>query len=491
MKQILVIVVLLFLGGNQISAQDFNTYRRERMEAFLSYKSKTIAEWENYKRKVNADFVESLKKPWERRKAEDPEPKPQKVPDVPPVVLPEIDITIPEDAPVVIEEISVPMPEATPEPVVIVPYVPKTTEAEIPFVFYGTPGSVRFDKRRRAQLCGVDENAVARFWEELSGDAYDNVVADCQKIRTDRDLCDWAHYRMTEKVTEELYEIHNERAVFHAWLLSQSGFSVKLGREDGNLHLLLGTSSTLFGKKYWTLDGGRYFLMDDSLVSSMYLVGVAFPNSKPLRVRMMAGNKFERNDTPSRHLASRRYPSVNVSLSCEKNLLDFLQDIPSSAIDGTHDADYIMYANMPFSGKAKEVLYPSLSAQLRGKSEAESANILLNFVQTAFDYKTDDEVWGRERALFPEETLYYPYSDCEDRAILFCRLVRDLMGLEVAFVSYPGHLATAVCFKSDIPGDYFLVDGKKYLVCDPTYINAPIGRTMPGMDNKGAKVYLM
>lgn len=65
------------------------------------------------------------------------------------------------------------------------------------------------------------------------------------------------------------------------------------------------------------------------------------------------------------------------------------------------------------------------------------------------------------------------------------------MALEVASVSYPGHLAAAVHFNEDIPGDYFIVNEKRCLVCDPTYINAPIGWTMPGMNNQTAKVYLM
>ena len=117
--------------------------------------------------------------------------------------------------------------------------------------------------------------------------------------------------------------------------------------------------------------------------------------------------------------------------------------------------------------------------------------MLINFVQTAFVYEYDDKVWGCDRAFFADETLYYPYSDCEDRSILFSRLVRDLLGLEVVLVYYPGHLATAVKFNEPIPGDYLSVDGTRYLVCDPTYIHAPIGLTMPDMDNSQAKVIML
>ena len=112
-------------------------------------------------------------------------------------------------------------------------------------------------------------------------------------------------------------------------------------------------------------------------------------------------------------------------------------------------------------------------------------------MQTAFEYKTDDEVWGCERSFFPEETLYYPYCDCEDRSIFFSRIVRDLLGLDVVLVHYPGHLATAVHFPATSPGDKISVNGAQFTICDPTFKNASAGRTMPGMDNSTAKIVIL
>ena len=51
-----------------------------------------------------------------------------------------------------------------------------------------------------------------------------------------------------------------------------------------------------------------------------------------------------------------------------------------------------------------------------------SVNRLLRFVQTAFEYKTDEDQFNTENYLFPLETLHYPYSDCEDRSAL-CQIV--------------------------------------------------------------------
>lgn len=488
MKRI-VLAVFIVLGGITLSAQNYENYRRQQQEAFQSYKNKSQADYDAYRSKVNAEFADFLKQPWERKQAEDPKPEPEKVPDVPPVVMPEISVDLPEDQLIEVDIIFPKLP-VQPKPIAPVPYRPKPGEKTLTFSYYGTQGSVRFDVAKKVFLNGTDENAVSKFWKGLSGEAYDNIVADCQLIHADRDLCDWAYYRMTEKLAEALYDTRNEQRVFHAWLLSQSGYSVRLGRDNGKLYLLPGTTALLFNKYYWKMDGCYYSLLEDEKLTSMHFVKLKFPDTSPIRTRMLARNSLEVSSAPGRMLRSQNYPTVAANVSCDQNMLDFLKDIPTSALEGTDESDYLMYAQMPLSEKAGHDLLTVLFDQVEGKSEADAANILINFVQTAFVYKTDGEVWGLERAFFPEETLYYPYSDCEDRAILFCSLVKEVLGLDVAFVSYPGHLAAAVHFSEDIPGDFFMVDGKRYLVCDPTYIHASIGRTMPGMDNATAQVYV-
>jgi hypothetical protein len=126
-----------------------------------------------------------------------------------------------------------------------------------------------------------------------------------------------------------------------------------------------------------------------------------------------------------------------------------------------------------------------------GMSETEAVNFLLRFVQTSFSYKTDDRQFGRENYLFPEETIFYPYSDCEDRSVLFAWLVRRLLSLEVIGLNYPGHVATAVQLKNSIDGDYVSHDGKRYTVADPTFINATAGMTMPEFKKTRPEIILI
>ena len=145
-----------------------------------------------------------------------------------------------------------------------------------------------------------------------------------------------------------------------------------------------------------------------------------------------------------------------------------------------------IYFASPISIEAQRVLNNKLNEIKNQYTPIQFIDIILNFVQTAFEYKTDEQQFGYEKYFYPEEVLGYPYSDCEDRSVLYSRLVRDIMGLDVVLIYYPGHLATAVKFTQPVNGDYITYDGDRYTICDPTYINAPVGMTMPDMDNATA-----
>lgn len=162
--------------------------------------------------------------------------------------------------------------------------------------------------------------------------------------------------------------------------------------------------------------------------------------------------------------------------------LSFLNDVPMTV--------FPIYFASPLSLEAQRVLAAKFGALKSKYSQTQIVSILLNFVQTAFAYKTDEEQFGYEKYFYPEEVLGYSYSDCEDRAALFSWLVKTYAGADVIGLQYEGHVATAVCL-TDNPnqkGDAFSFAGKKYFVCDPTYINSTIGMTMPQFKGKTPKV---
>ena len=67
--------------------------------------------------------------------------------------------------------------------------------------------------------------------------------------------------------------------------------------------------------------------------------------------------------------------------------------------------------------------------------------------------------------------------------------MRELLKLDVVLLDYPNHIAAAVCFSDEsVSGDYVRVDNRKYVVCDPTYINALAGEAMPQCKTASAQI---
>ena len=93
-----------------------------------------------------------------------------------------------------------------------------------------------------------------------------------------------------------------------------------------------------------------------------------------------------------------------------------------------------VYADMPVDVAFAENTCQGLGSRIAPLSREDALNFLLHFTQSAFRYQTDGQQFGRERSLFPEETFYYPYSDCEDRAIFFSWLVRRLLKQEIVLL---------------------------------------------------------
>lgn len=123
---------------------------------------------------------------------------------------------------------------------------------------------------------------------------------------------------------------------------------------------------------------------------------------------------------------------------------------------------------------------------VNGKTQLQAVTILLNLAET-FPYGYDDQIWGHDRAFWMDESWNYPYSDCEDHAINFTRMVRDIIGLDAVLIFYPGHLSAAIAFTGEQPsGDYVVYAGKKYTVCDATCQYGPVGYTAGGYDNSQA-----
>lgn len=477
-------VVLLFVGTNSYAQVD------EFRSRFDEFTQQAKTEYDDFRDRANKDYAEFMRRAWEEYQALPEIPKPKDEPPVPPVPCPEDDKDTPvKDTPVPYDDyVPVVTPEPQPKPVNPIREQPQPTDETFSFTFFGTKCKVRLGVKHRFVLSGKLEDALSDGWGRLASNDYNNVIRDCLELRIRHQLCDWAYLLMLQELSDAYFgKGTNESTLLCAYLYCQSGYQMRLGQGHNRLYMLVASKHVIFETPYWEIDGMYYYPFNCD-EQSLKICGATFPNEQPLSLMIYDTPLLSEHMSGERTFKSERYQELTQTMKSDQNLIQFFSTYPTSMLGENECSRWAMYANTPMSESVKNQLYPVLRRFTSGKTLYDAVNGILNFVQTAFEYEYDDKVWGGDRAFFSEESLFYPYCDCEDRSILFSRLVRDLLGLKVVLVYYPGHLATAVEFTELVKGDYISLDGRKFVICDPTYIGAPVGRTMPDMDNRMAKV---
>ena len=427
------------------------------------------------------------------RKKKDPkviiiEEKPADKPAVQPEKKPVVEVieTEPEAEPApVVEADRRPEPAAEPRlPVSSTPTSPlyRGESGRSKVMYGGLAFYLNNSLNRKCSLNGLNENAIADVYEALCNSDYKPLLADCAQIRKDLRLNDWGVFTLVRQVADTYCGTANESIVMQQFLLNEMGYKARMARKatEDKMMLFVATDCSIYAHPYITLNGQNYYnLSGNNEQCQFYMCQKDSPKAKnSVGMQLKEAPLFPGTVVSSTHQA--KGSAARVTVDVPKALMDFYKDYPQ--------CDYSVYFNAPVNAAMENRILSSLAPLVQGRNEADAANILINFVQTAFQYQTDGQQFGYEKPFFVEELFYYPYSDCEDRAMLFSYLVRKLLGLDVVLLDYPEHIATAVRFNGNVSGDYLMVNGRKYIVCDPTYIGASIGMTMPRYKTVSAKV---
>lgn len=488
MRTDIILFVLFCLFSLFGRAQDNKTVQ----EQYEEFRRQAIGKYSGFRDSCNQAYAEAMRNAWEQYEMGPAVPQPKEK-SVPPVIMPIEE----RDKPIRSFQIPfddvLPLPVIKPQPQPIEPINPQPIEGNKPYKinYFGTEIELSLTDDEQFYLSGCDDDALADAWKLLAEGLFDGLLWECLDIRQERHLSDWGYLLLLEEIADSfLGESSNEAVFLTAFLYCQSGYKTRIARQNGKLCLLYACENHIYDKPSWTVGSEKFYPLGN-MQGRVYICNAPFPQESSLSLAIVQIPMLQEKYSNGRKLISERFPEIQVSVITNTNLLDFYSTYPTSMQDNDFGTRWAFYANVPASEEMCEIVYPQLQKLLNGKSQLEAVNRLLNWVQTGFVYEYDDKVWGEDRAFFPDESLFYPYCDCEDRSILFSRLVRDLMGLEVILLYYPGHLATAVRFTEDVEGDYLIIGEKRYVVCDPTFINAPVGYTMNGMDNAKAHVILL
>lgn len=330
----------------------------------------------------------------------------------------------------------------------------------------------------------VDQSGIASFWKEFSGKRLNNVLDKLESTRQRLDLDGWGYLQLVRKLSERIHEDRNISVLTTWGLMLKSDFGVRVGYSNEDVFLLVNTNKKIYERPYFNYRGKRYYLLTGQRSESVKQIKTyqqSYPGEKKTITFNLAKKPDFSHDSVTRTINFQyNQEDYEFTANINRNMVKYYSDLPQLPLKYYFTSTEELRVTYGFSEELRNAL-EKIPSQDR-------INFLLRFVQKGLDYKTDQEQFGHENYLMPQETLFHPYSDCEDRALLFTSMVRDFMDRRVLGLDYPGHVATAVATGENPRGTYFEVNEVPYSVADPTYTNADAGMTIPRYDDVKPKI---
>ena len=460
-------------------------------KSFEEFQKAINQEFNIFQDSINNAFAKALQEQWQEFQVFAKIPAPVKPnPKTPPVAdtlkktpVAPLEIPIKEVEPPQKEEPKPELPKIEEAPKPVIPeepiiYIHK--EIRLWNTAYKIPHDIRLEN---LSLINTQEKNIADFWRNLNRTNYQLAVNAIIEIKN---KCALNHYGLALLCHEYAKSVwtnnsQSEATILFVFLLNQVMLDAKIVRTSNRLEPVLYSPQTVYTTSYIEIDRKKYyFLFSTTEPASIYtykinfseqIGGLDFNVYKPVNINPVLLDK---------ELLVKKL-NKKVKLTYSQSAIDYYKNYPQVDVD--------INANAAVSDVFRNSVMQQFKPLMAGKTEYEAVDILLNFMQYSFEYQEDDIQFGHEKWNFCEENLYYPFNDCDDRAILFSYLVRELLHLDVALVLFSDHISTAVRFNTPVTGDYFTIDKQKYVICDPTYIGATIGMNPDKYKNEQAEIF--
>jgi len=494
---LLLSIILLFhlpLTGLSSNTAEFKQWMKQETTSFQEYRDKR-----------DKEFTGFLKNQWKEMQTfqglvRDKTPKPVHIPKAP-IKLPEPEqpTKLTPDIPVSQSTEKGPLNKVYPLPITvknpelnILPNANKEIPASVDklptgnivkLVFYGQKLQFTYDPKLKVSLQRpIDSNSMSKIWSEMSQANYESLLRQINKQQKPLMLNDWGYALLTNAIAQKIHPgSKNDQSIFTWYLMTKAGYQARIAYDPNYVYLLMPSQQQLFASPYFTFEKVRYYALSFDGIKQkpgkIFTYNGHYPGATK-RLNMSLSHAFNTGRQPRDRILKFSYKNntYRINAGYDNETIRYLNTYPQM--------DISLYFNSELNIATANPLLLQLKPMIEGMSEVEAVNLILRFVQTAFKYKTDEQQFGIENYLFPEEVLHYPYSDCEDRSVFFAWIINNLLGLQVVGLDFPGHIATAVHFNSNVSGDSINFNGKRFVVTDPTYINALAGMTMPAYKNK-------
>lgn len=457
------------------SFSQYDSIVRQMQKQFDTFKIEIEQEHNQFKTNNDSVFSGFLKESWESfnvffKSTPELKPKPtlQPIAPVPPENKP-----LPDKTPKISDTLrtgfvyDTTMYDLVIQPPKQQPEFEKWGVAPVPVEFYGNSPLLVLP----ANLPSVSKltgSEIANYFDEtVKSQELGGLIEQLTEIKKKLLLNDWGFFKLSETAAQKIYNKSSDQILLTWVILLKSGFNVKVGYNEEAVFLMVQCIHEMYNSWYLTINNTEFYIIGGTektaSFSKLTVHTVNYPGNKAFSLKLDNLPEFEKKIISKELIFKNKKFTVRQNF----NLIKFFEEYPLCNLE--------VHLSTPLSIEAAQSIDSVLTPVISGLSTQQKVAVLLGFVQNVFAYKIDKEQFGHEKFFFPDELIYYPYSDCEDRAAFFAWLVSHFTNLKCIGLEFPNHVSTAVLFPSETRGAKFTFDGQKYTVCDPTYLNASIG----------------
>ncbi|AYL99605.1 hypothetical protein HYN43_026510 [Mucilaginibacter celer] len=312
---------------------------------------------------------------------------------------------------------------------------------------------------------------VKVFYSQLNLSTYQSLIDSLKAFQQRYELSDWLYYQLIRKTAQQISPKENNyaRYTLYKWfLLTKSGYDARLALTSTKVIFYVLNDEDVEDIPFF-MDGDKKYIC---------LNYHDYPNTNlnqdppiPFNINIPGASKaFSYKITRMPDFSPAGYIDKELQFTYHHKVYYFnikLNKDVETIFANYPVVDFESYFNIPMSKETYSSLIPLLKKNVKNMDQKKGVDYLMRFTRYAFLYETDEENFGKEKRLSPEETLFAKYSDCDDRAALFFYLVKEIYDLPMIAVLYPTHITMAVQFDKPI-GTSVTYRGRVYSFCEPT-----------------------
>ena len=316
-----------------------------------------------------------------------------------------------------------------------------------------------------------EKQAVLSFYSAIHSGKYQIIIDSLIAYKEKHQLNDWLYYQLIRKTAQQISPKADNyfRYTLYKWFfLTKSGYDARLALADDKIIFYVRNDEDISDIPFFMVDEKKYMCLNyhdygkiDFEKNIPQPVSLVVPEArKAFSYKVTRMPSFKPEDYSEKDLQFRfKQKAYHFKVKLNPQIQTIFANYPV--------VDFETYFNIPLSKETYGSLIPLLKKNVKGMKQKKGVDYLMRFTRYAFLYQDDEAVFGKEKRLSPEQTLFSEYSDCDDRAALFFYLVKEIYDLPMIALLYPTHITMAVQFDKPI-GKPIIYQGKKYTVCEPT-----------------------